>query len=67
VLKQKTEQGHGNEDILDLILNMREGKDLKGDEDMTVGHKNTRVCQGHYCFVASFYRLILLNIWAMKL
>jgi len=43
VLKQKTENGHGNDDILDLILNMREGKLMKEDSDMNGGQNTSKV------------------------
>jgi len=37
MLKKKAVNGHGDDDILDLILNIREGKELKRETDSNTG------------------------------
>jgi len=33
MLKQKSLNGHGTDDVLDLVLNMKEGKTVKNEDD----------------------------------
>jgi len=47
MLQHKRENGHGNNDILDLILSMREGKELQS-EAQDYGSKNGVILYLYY-------------------